>query len=171
MIRFFTILSLLLINVLPLLADEESPANQLCEFTWPKNQVAMGVPVTSTIVQETDSLIKLEAPNFHLFLVVEDRSVVTEESCAQYIFDDVKRHNGVFLNEPFYNMKERSVGCYYIASYPNDEVGEALMAEACYIDRMSRRIFTVAVYCTHDYDDVIMDIIRSLYIMNEPVQY
>lgn len=169
--RLYSLLALFLLTALPLLADDEGSAILCYDFTWPKNQVAMRVPGDLSIVQETDSLIQLQGPNIAIYLVVEDRSMVSEESCAQYIFDDVKRHNGTFVTEPYYNMKERVVGCYYIATYPHEDVGEALMADACFIDRISRRIFTAAVYCSHDYDDVIKEIISSLTIINEPPQY
>lgn len=151
--------------------QESSDPNSLVNFTWGKNQFGMAVPEGFDILQETDSMVHIMGSNYEMYVVVEDRSVVTEASCAQYIFDDVKRKNGRFTSEPIYNLKERSVGCFYIGAYPHEELGECLMAETCLIDRMSRRIFTVAVFATHDYDEVIRSVIESPYILNEPYQY
>lgn len=157
----------------PAVPSQDQPVTEadLGTFTWLKNQFEMAVPPDANIVQETDSMIVLRGECFELYIVMEDRSMVSEESCIQYIFDDVRRRNGSFSEAPYYMLKERSTGCYYLATYPHEELGECLMAESCLIDRTSRRIFTVAFFATHACDAVVQTIIASPAVSTEIVQY
>lgn len=152
--------------------DNSVPAStDLYDFTWGKNQMGMLIPGQSEIVEETDSLVHLQGPRYELFISVEDRSMVSEESCVEYLFEQIHELNATLSDEPYFQLKERSVGGYLLAHFEDEDFGDVSLAQACYIDRLSRRIFTVQFVCGHDYDEVLRRISGSLYIMPEPYQY
>lgn len=172
-LRSLLLLLMTLLAASALLAGTAQAAEHaaITSMSWPKQQFEMDIPEAGSVVQETDSLVHFRGEDFEVYVVVEDRSEVSEESCIQYIFDDVRRHNGTFTSTPGYMLKERSVSSYYLGRYTNEDGTECLMAETCLIDRMSRRIYTVAFFSTTAYADVIESIIMSPAITNEPFQY
>lgn len=133
---------------------------------WPKHHFEMRGPKDMKIIQETDSMLHAEREDFVLFVYVEDRTLVSEEEAGLFLVEKAL-NMGCDMNSIKnlkYNMdpvNKKWFGTYfYLHRAP--EGNDQLMCLVCGIDRSTRNLFTVIIYSSLEYEDVMAEIASSV---------